>query len=27
LQSRAKERIDRKLTLEWCASLMERCPP
>jgi hypothetical protein len=27
LQSRAKERIDRKLTLEWYASLVERCPP
>jgi hypothetical protein len=25
LQSRAKERIDRKLTLEWCASLVECC--
>jgi hypothetical protein len=27
LQSRAKEGIDRKLTLEWCTSLVERCPP
>jgi hypothetical protein len=27
LQSRAKERIDRKLTLEWYASCVERCPP
>jgi hypothetical protein len=27
LQSRAKERIDRKLTLEWCASLVERWLP
>jgi hypothetical protein len=25
LQSRAKERIDRKLTLEWCVSLVECC--
>jgi hypothetical protein len=23
----SKKRIDRKLTLEWCASLMERYPP
>jgi hypothetical protein len=27
LQSRARERIDRKLTLEWCASLVECCSP
>jgi hypothetical protein len=25
LQSRARERIDRKLTLEWCTSLVECC--
>jgi hypothetical protein len=25
LQSRAKQRIDRKLTLEWCVSVVERC--
>jgi hypothetical protein len=23
----SKERIDRKLTLEWCTSLVERCLP
>jgi hypothetical protein len=23
----SKKRIDRKLTLEWCASLVERYPP
>jgi hypothetical protein len=27
LQSRAKERIEGKLTLEWCVSLVERCSP
>jgi hypothetical protein len=26
LQSRAKERINRKLSLEWCASLLGRYP-
>jgi hypothetical protein len=23
----SKERIDKKFTLEWCASLVERCLP
>jgi hypothetical protein len=27
LQSRAKEGIEGKLTLEWCVSLLERCSP
>jgi hypothetical protein len=27
LQSRAKERIKERLTLEWCVSLVERCSP
>jgi hypothetical protein len=27
LQSREKERIDGKFTLEWCVSLVERCSP
>jgi hypothetical protein len=27
LQSRAKERIEVKLTLEWCVSLVERYSP
>jgi hypothetical protein len=27
LQPRAKERIEGKLTLEWCVSLVQRCSP
>jgi hypothetical protein len=27
LQSRAEGKIDGKLTLEWCVSLVERCSP
>jgi hypothetical protein len=23
----SKKQVERKLTLEWCASLMECCPP